>query len=207
MDAEAHAKHRRALTKASEHLLGLVTGMIADQHLHDMEIQLLRTWLSANKQVTAAFPGSVLASRIETIFEDGRVTEDERNHLLTVLRDLSVTDFSETGSITPEVTRLPISDEGSVRIRGKVVCLTGEFLFGTRAACLAMTEAAGAQAVDTVTRAVSFLVVGTNVSAAWANTSYGRKMQRAVDMQAKGHQIRIISERKWLTIVAPANES
>lgn len=53
--ARAQAAHR--LNKAVEHMIGMVTGIIADRSLHDMEIQLLRTWLDENSIVTQTWPG------------------------------------------------------------------------------------------------------------------------------------------------------
>jgi len=86
MDYAEVAKQRRSLTKASEMLLGLVTGIIADQQLHDMEIKLLRTWTANNSEVTEAWPGSVLVGQIDAILADGIVTEAERDHLMQVLQ-------------------------------------------------------------------------------------------------------------------------
>lgn len=199
MDYATMAMERRNLTKASEMLLGLVTGIVADAQLHDMEIKLLSTWMASNQEVTNGWPGAVLAQKVSEILADGIVTETERAHLLEVLQQFSVTDFANTGSVTPEVLKLPINDDAPVEIPAAVVCLTGEFLYGTRDACHRVTAQAGAILADTVTRKLNYLVVGTNVSPHWANTSYGRKIQKAVDLQRDGRPLSIISERRWLS--------
>jgi len=190
-------EHRRA-TRAMEHLLGMITGMVADLQLQKAEIQFLSTWLAEHEEVTSTWPGFVIARKVEEVMADGIITTVEQEHLLQVLRDLASTDFSLTGSSSPEVTTLPIDDAVSVEIRNAGVCHTGEFMFGTRAACERVTLKGGGMPLDSVSRSTDVLVVGTRVSPNWAHTSYGRKIQKAAQLQENGHPIEIISERRWL---------
>lgn len=188
----------RQVNRATEHLMGMVTGIVADRHLHDVEVKLLSTWLQENVEVTASWPGCAIARTVHAVMADGLITEAERNHLMQVLLELSSTDFSATGSASPEIAALPINDVITVTIRNAGVCHTGEFLFGTRAACERATLAAGGMPLDNVSRRTDILVVGTRVSANWAHTSFGRKIQRAAELQEEGHPIEIISERRWI---------
>lgn len=195
--AQAALRNRR-LNKGIELLLGLVTGIIADSQLHDLEIQFLNTWLADHEDVAAVWPGSLIAQRLQATLADGIVTEDERQHLLATLTQMAVTDFANTGSASPEVMALPLDDQCLVALRDANVCLTGEFLFGTRTKCEAISVKAGAVPHGTVTRKTAFLIVGTNVSPHWAHTSYGRKIQQSIELQQDGGSIKIISERRWL---------
>lgn len=192
---------RQRITKAIEHLLGMIEGMLADNNLHDKEVQLLSTWLSANHEATIVWPASVLGCKVREVLADGIITDEERKHLLKVLSDLIATDFAETGSATAEVATLPIDDAVTVEIRNAGVCMTGEFIFGTRAACERLTLKAGGMPMNNVTRNVEILVVGTRVAPDWAHTTFGRKIQRAAELQSEGHPIEIISERRWLEVV------
>lgn len=192
------------IKKAIEHLLGMIEGMIADDHLHDKEIQLLSTWMSANPQAILEWPGSVIALKVREILADGIITDDERKHLLIVLNKLIATDFNETGDASSCPTTLPIDDVVTIEIRNSGVCMTGEFIFGTRAACERLTLKAGGMPMDNVTRNVEILVIGALASPNWAHTSFGRKIQKAVEMQEAGHAIEIISEKRWLTALTSA---
>jgi NAD-dependent DNA ligase len=194
--ARAQATHQ--LNRAVEHMLGMITGIIADGVLNDLEIKLLRTWLSEHSELTQTWPGFVVARKIEEIMADGVVTDSERAHLMQVLTELSSTDFSVTGSSSPEVAALPINDTVTVTLRNAGVCHTGEFLFGTRAACERLTLKAGGMPVDTVTHKTDILVIGTRISPSWAHTSFGRKIQKAAELQESGVPIEIISERRWI---------
>lgn len=190
------AKHHT--NRAIEHLIGIVTGMIADGALNDLEIKMLSTWLRTHPEATADFPGSVIARAVADALEDGVITETERTHLLKMLSDLASTDFSVTGSVSPEVTSLPIEDCVSIDFRDSMVCFTGEFLYGTRAACERLVLKLGAMCSDNVSKKVDILVIGTRVAPDWAHTSFGRKIQRAVDLQENGHAIEIISEKRMM---------
>ena len=102
------ALHTRQVNKAVEHLMGMVTGMVADASLHDLEIKLLSTWVADNPAVVQSWPGFVVARKLREVLEDGVITSAERAHLLKVLTELASSDFSLTGSATPEVAALPI---------------------------------------------------------------------------------------------------
>lgn len=197
------AMFKRRATRAVEHLMGLVSGMISDADLNDKEIIMLRTWLTEHPEATTGWPGSVIARKLQEIMSDGLITADERAHLLKTLHSLTGNDFSLTGSSAPEVAGLPIEDAVTITLAGSMICLTGEFLFGTRAACERLVLAAGAMCADNVSRKVDILAVGTNVSPDWAHTSFGRKIQRAVELQDQGHPIEIISEKKLLDSLSP----
>lgn len=192
----ALATHR--INRAVEHLMGIVDGLIADGHLHDMEVKFLRTWLSDNEHAQESWPGSLVYRKVSEVLADGIVTEEERKHLHETLAGLLGNDFSLTGSVSSEVSALPIEDTVTVQLRNAGVCHTGAFLFGTRAACERATMRAGGMALDNVSKGVEYLVIGTRVSRDWAHTSFGRKIQKAVSLQQEGHAIEIISEARWV---------
>lgn len=189
---------QRIHNRSVELLHGIVAGIIADKQINDAEIQFLKSWLAEHPDVANEWPGSAIAMAIRTAMADGIITDQERTHLLTTLQSMAVTDFANTGSASAEVMQLPINDAVAVDLQDSTICLTGVFLFGTRAKCEELTQAAGAATVGTITRSVDYLVIGTNVSPAWRHTSYGRKIEQAVELKAKAHPIDIISERRWL---------
>jgi NAD-dependent DNA ligase len=189
---------RHRINVAIEHLLGMAQGMLADGHLHDMEIQFLSAWIESNPEATTQWPVSAVAARIREALADGVIGEDERTYLTATLRDLLANDFSDTGSVSREATRLPVTDEVDVELDAAGVCLTGEFAYGTRAACERLAERAGSIAIDGVSKKIRYLVIGSRASTDWAHTSYGRKIERAVELQQQGHSIYIITEQRWL---------
>lgn len=192
---------KRQLNKGIELLLGLVTGMLADGSLNDMEINFLNTWLTEHSDVASIWPGNAVAKLVREIIADGVITESERMRLVKMLNDLSVNDFSQTGSVSAEVMTLPLDEHCEVNLRNANICLTGEFLFGTRSKCEEIATQSGSLPYNTVTKKIAYLIIGTNVSPHWLHTSYGRKIEQAMQLQQTGHGIRIISERRWLALL------
>lgn len=188
----------RRLTRATQMLSGIVAGILADGHLHDLEVRMLRTWLAEHNEVTAVWPGSAVAKLLEEVLSDGVIDEAERTHLIDTLQQVCSTDFAATGSVTAEVGALPFDNDAPVDLRDQTVCHTGQFLYGTRKACEQLSTKAGGFPVSGITRKVDYLIVGTHVSADWINESYGRKIMQALDLRERGHRIAIIHERRWL---------
>lgn len=196
--AIARAIDNRLLTRSMQMLTGIITGVVADGTLHDSEVQLLRTWISSQPEVATAWPGSAIAHCLNEVMSDGIITADERAYLLDTLQRLVGTDFAETGSASAEVAALPFDDDAPITLSECRVCLTGEFLYGTRNACEKVTEKAGGIPVANVSKKVAYLIVGTHVSPEWVNTSYGTKIMRAMELKDEGHTIAIIREQRWL---------
>lgn len=191
----------RALTKASQVLIGIVTGIVADGQLHDMEIQMLSAWLSANRAVATSWPGSGVATMVNQVLADGMISEEERQYLLSNLQALVGNDFSETGSVSTDVSALPF-DSGVLKfLPGQRICFTGEFLYGTRNACEQLAVKAGLATANSVSKKLHALIVGSHISPDWANTSYGLKIARVMELRGEGCGILIIHERDWVKAI------
>lgn len=183
-------------------LLGIITGIMADGQLHDLEVKMLHTWLTENRSVAATWPGSLVLNAIESAIEDGAIDQQERIDLVRLLSGLSTNQFAETGSSSAEIIALPVDNTCDVVLLKAKVCLTGDFQLGPRAHCEELTLKAGALVRDTVTGKTDFLVLGANASPSWAHTSFGRKIQQAIEAQREGCKIKIISEDRWRSALA-----
>ena len=194
--------------RACAQLLGLLSGITADGHLHDLEIQFLRTWLSENRRAGEHWLGERIAAQIDAVLGDGHVSDEERAQLLTTLQGAAGVEFAETGCVTPDPVAFP-ADDCEVRLNGAVVCLTGKFHFGSRGDCEKATVAAGATCADSVTKKVHYLVIGSaGATASWKQASYGAKIDAAMKLKESGHRIFILDEDAWhagLALSGPFN--
>lgn len=191
--------YNEILKKACQSLLGICTGLIADNQLNEKEFLYLRHWLLENREAAVQWPGSALMYRIEDILRDGKISTQELEHFTQVLKDLTGFSLQETGSSQPQPTTLPLTPDVKILFPSKRFCFTAEFLYGTRALCHSKTEVLGGIPQDNVTKKLDFLVVGALASTAWINSSYGNKIKKAVDLQNKGIPIMIVSEENWVS--------
>lgn len=183
--------------KACAQLLGLIAGITADGHLHDLEIQFLRTWLADKRSDGEHWLHHRLSTIIEHILADGEVTDVERAELMKALQDAAGVNFTETGCATPEAIAFP-ADDCEVVFDNATFCLTGKFFFGSRGECETATTKAGGICVGSVNRRTRYLVIGSaGVTKSWKQATYGQKIDSAMKLKEKGHPIQIITEEVW----------
>lgn len=194
----------RNLTKSMQTLLGICTGISADNHINDSEIHFLKTWLLENEDLIDKWPGSVIGFRVSQILHDGRITEEERSHLLQTLQEITGTYFTDTGSAKAEITGIPF-DTPAIIFNQTVFCFTGNFIFGTRNQCRIVTEKMGAGTTDTMTKKVNYLVIGTIGSPDWIHESFGHKIASALELKSKNHPISIVTEKHWNNAFQPSS--
>ncbi|WP_218243949.1 BRCT domain-containing protein [Comamonas fluminis] len=194
----------RRTERACAQLLGLIAGITADGHLHDMEIQFLRTWLAEKQHEADHWLYDKLVKTIDHILSDGVITEAERAELMAELKAASGVDFADTGSVTPETMAFP-ADDGEVLLAGRNVCLTGKFHFGSRGDAAAATQAVGGICVDRVTKTTHYLVIGSaGATVSWKQATYGQKIDSAMKLKEQGHPILIVTEEQWTAGLAVA---
>jgi NAD-dependent DNA ligase len=189
----------RLLKRSCESLLGISAGLIADDKLNDEEIRYLDNWLSNNKALTLTWPGEVIYARIKEILTDNKITEDEREHLKQTLSDLIGGTLQETGAAFGASTSLPIDEDvESIGIKDNIFCLIGTFLYGTRNKCELAVAQRGGKAIPRVRKDLNYLVIGTMSTKAWAHTSHGRKIEKAIEYKKDNCPIYIIEEKQWV---------
>lgn len=197
-ETPAKALERHTMERACARLQGLIGGITADGHLHDLEIQFLRTWLAGERVSTDHWLGRSITQHLDAVLADGHVSDEERAWLLDRLQEACGVQFSSTGSATPETASAFPADDGPIDLKGKKVCLTGKFLHGARNTCAAITERAGATCVARVTLDTDYLVIGgAGATASWKQASYGEKIDAAMKLKERGHHILILNEATW----------
>jgi NAD-dependent DNA ligase len=203
-ESKAVAMQHFIETKAAQTLLGICSGLMADATLNNNEIIYLQTWLTEHKNIVSFWPGSAIYSRINEVMADGIVTDEERTDLIKMLSEISGNYFYETGAAIAEAPVLPLDDDPSIFFNHMTFCFTGEFMYGTRANCERVVLRLGAMPIDNVTKKLNYLVIGSRISPMWANTTYGRKIEKAVGYRDGGIELAIISEQQWFQAIADA---
>lgn len=190
--------HKEIVKKYAQALLGICSGLIADNDLNEKELYFLRHWLEEHCEYLNDWPFNLLMRKIYTILEDGVITQEELDHFKQVLSDLVGGSLEEVGTTSVNSTTLPLNHDALIIIPNHSFCFTGQFIHGTRKACHASIERLGGIASDGINSKLNYLVIGSVGSHAWVNTSYGRKIEKAVELQEKGQALYIISEEQWV---------
>ncbi len=186
------------IVKSLNSLMGILSGMVSDGELNDKEILFLKTWSLENPHIAGEYPANIIYRRIHEVLLDNLITEEERTHLLSELKNISGNDFSNTGSALPEQIASIFDDDPHIVFEENEFVFTGDFLFGTRPACTQATLKRGATVKDYVTQNTNYLVIGSRCSPAWIVDNFGRKIQKAADMANSGEfEISIIREVDW----------
>lgn len=177
-------------------LIGIARGLVADNELNDAEIEFLQKWLVANDAVKADPIIGILLERIGEIYADGKVDDEERLSLTATLAQFASNEF-ELGELLVSTT-LPITAPApSLEFIGKKFCFTGTFLLGHRTKCEAEVTLRGAVCGSKPCQQTDYLVIGHYATSAWKNSSYGRKIEQAVELRSNGSPIAIVSESHW----------
>lgn len=199
MELEHGANFRRVCDARASELIGIARGMIADGVIQPAEADFLVSWIGENWELDG-FPFNVLKPRIAAMMADGVIDAAEREELLHILRQLTGVTAGQCGAGLPMPTELPLTDPAPEICFDcdKVFCFTGKFAYGQRKDCIKHTREAGAQAADSLTMKTDYLVIGTVASGDWAHSSYGRKIEQAMNYNDRGCCIAIISEETWV---------
>jgi NAD-dependent DNA ligase len=143
------------------------------------------------------WPGNALFARIQHVFEDGVIDEQERADLAALMSQLVGGKISMViGADGP--TTLPVDDPAPpIEWNENVFVMTGRFAYGTRAVCEQEIVSRGGQLAANVTKRTTYLVLGTFGSDDWSHSSYGRKIERACELKSAGSEIYIVTEDHW----------
>lgn len=191
----------RVAKRLVSELLGLCKGMVCDGEISDSELEALKRWLAGHPDAAVQYPGRVLADRLIRVFEDGVVSSEERGELNELLLDLTG-ETEEHDQPLNLSTRLPFDEpEPTILFEGYEYVFTGRMLYGTRRDCESRVLARAGRVANTVTKKTGYLVIGPIASAAWLESTHGRKIMRAVELRSQGVPVRIVSEEVWIQAI------
>lgn len=178
-------------------MLGLVKGVIVDGEVTVGEAQYLAHWIDANPEAVLNWPGDALAQRLRRIFADGYVSDEEREDLRHFLEKMVGTDTGANGNVNA-ATRLPLDEPPPLlAFPGWEYVFTGRFIWGTRTACEEVVARLGGVCRSGITKRTRVLVIGDLGSRDWIQTSYGRKIEKAVEYRRTGVPLVITDEAHW----------
>lgn len=189
--------NRRIQDRLIDELIGISRGVIADGSVDEREAIFIGQWIENHREVADKWPVNVLYARLTEMLKDGRLSDVERLELLETLKD--ITGESSAYQEPNRSTTLPLTRPfPDVNIVDSTFCLTGRFVFGSTIECEETVSELGGTVVQFPTAETNYLVIGELSSPDWVHTTFGRSIEKAVEMQGNGHPIKIISEEHWV---------
>jgi NAD-dependent DNA ligase len=171
-----------------------MTGHVRRNTQNQAEAQFLQSWLVKNADIAEKWPANVMLARIDEMLADGVLDDDEQGELVKLLMDVAGIHVGEEKT----ASTLPLCDPApDLEFVGRRFVLTGKFASGTRKECEAMVVAVGGSVAKNVTKDTDVVVVGELVSDSWIHESYGRKIEKAVELRDSGGRVSIVSEEHW----------
>jgi len=187
----------RVADRQVDEIIGLCKGVLCDGAVNQSEAEFLLNWLENNRHAADKWPANVLYPRIQSMLEDGVLDNEEEQELLSLLVDITgQPGINVSGGVAS--TTLPFDDPAPrVSFHGEIFCLTGKFVAGPRRELEAAIATRGGKCKAAPCKKTTFLVVGEIGSRDWIHSSFGRKIEKAVELRDSGASIAIIPEERF----------
>jgi NAD-dependent DNA ligase len=198
MAPKARSKNAsRIQDRLIDELIGICRGVIVDGVVDEREAIFLGQWIENHRDIANRWPVSILYARLTEMLRDGNLNKTEQADLLETLQEITGEDamFGEADRSTTLLLNRPLPE---VDFEGRTFCLTGRFAFGSNLECEETIAELGGIVEESPGKATDYLVIGELCSPDWAHTSFGRSIERAIELRDKGNPIAIISEEHWV---------
>jgi len=187
----------RVQDRLIDELIGISRGVIADGVVDEQEAIFIGQWIENHREIADKWPVNVLYARLTEMLKDGILSEDEQEELLETLRDL--TGESSIFQEPNRSTTLPVDKPApDIEFEGKTFCLTGKFVFGSTLDCEETIAEMGGEVVPMPSRETDYLVIGELCSPDWVHTTFGRSIEKGVELKEQGHPLTILTEEHWV---------
>lgn len=176
-----HSKHVSDNTLKTNALRSIVKSVCLDGQVTEDEVLLLRSWIDNHPELAKEFPYALIQSSIEESLRDGILDSKELQQLFKTFLFL----------LDPLSSTFPCD---SVDFVGKMICLSGNFDYGTKEEVENLLKGLGATVHPRVVSKLDYLIVGNHASEEWSFGQYGQKIKQAIQLQMKGKPIKILKE-------------
>nr|WP_067285781.1 BRCT domain-containing protein [Marinobacterium profundum] len=191
-----------------DELIGICRGISIDGMVSQAELEPFYIWLHSRPTLIDVWPGNVLYARLKDAFEDDFIDKHEAQDILDLLLsvvggepDIQTSTDTSTGEIVAvhKSASLPITEPENIQTEGCYFVLTGRFAAGPRKEWEKLIIEGGGICQKSPTTRTDYVVIGTVGSRDWAHSTWGRKIEAAVELQKGGHKVEIISEEYWIS--------
>ena len=179
------------VTLSMQILKGIVEGISCDKKIVLDELDSLKEWMEGNLNLRGNYPYDAILLCIEKIIEDRIITSEEHDELLSLFKEYT----------NPIEARRDLQ----IDLANKSVCLTGNFIHGTKEEIGTIITGKGGFISPNITKKTEILLVGGEGSKAWCYGNFGSKVKKAMEMRSQGIGIEIYGEEDFINMVKREN--
>lgn len=203
---ESDNYYYNAVSADLQTLQGICHGVLSDGVINEEEVFNLDKWLDKNEHLSTFYPYDEIRALVLSIVSDKKVDEDEKLVLKAYFSQfVNLNDSATQAAIRKEVENIHVTgfctSEPEVSFEGSTFCITGDLKRCNRSELQKDIEKLGGAYSDRITAKTDYLIIGGMGSPAWAFSCYGRKVEKALEMRKKGHQIMLIQECDFADII------
>ncbi len=195
----------RVEERSIDEFIGLVKGIVADGMVTASEAVALQYWCQGNAGLVSRWPFREIMDILAAVGVDPKVNAVVLGDLLQLL-EKAVGSQAQADMPTKDgnpVSNLPLTVPAPpVVFTDQVFVFTGKFDFGPRSKCQLEAEKRGARCASVVSGSVSYLVIGQSGNPDWIHSSWGRKIEHAMELREGGSPVKIISEENFVSALA-----
>jgi len=186
------------LDRQIDELIGIIKGIMADGMVDQSEVEFLLRWMTANKKVCGLWPAKAIYPRLVAAMEDGHMDLDEEREIMDLLLATIGGNTAPQYGEASNSTALPYTSPAPIiTFNSTSFCFTGKFQSGSRSWCENQIIAKGGVPASTITKKLTYLVIGEIGSKDWQHSTHGRKIEKAIEYNDGGAKIAIIGEQHW----------
>jgi len=146
-------------TKSMQVLMGIIEGISCDHVIDLMELDSLKQWMNDNMHLKGNYPFDTIFETVDRILENRIITTDVNKELLNLFQ-----------SCLKPINK---KDRICLNLSGKNVCLTGNFIYGTKDDIGKLVVNNGGIITSGVSGKTNIVIVGGEGSKDWSFGSFG----------------------------------
>lgn len=191
-------RHAAVADRQIDELIGIVKGVMADGTVTHGEVEFLLRWMESNRHSATLWPAKALYPRLAKVVAKGFMNLHEESEMLDLLMNTVGGNNAPLNGFASNSTTLPLTQLiEPLSFEGRAFCFTGTFHSGTRDWCHTQTASRGGRNAGNITKKLDYLVIGDIGNEAWAHSTHGRKIEKAIEYNSAGCRIAIVSEEHW----------
>lgn len=199
-------KYYDVITSDIQRLQGLLHGILSDNNINEQELIGPNNWLQENEHLANTYPYDEVYSLVISVLADKKIDDNERKILKVFFTEFIDTQTSynidEVNELKKEIKISGIcAADPKITISKSSFCFTGSSSRAARSEIRVTIKSLEGIFHDNVNKSTNYLIIGDLGNPCWAFASYGRKVEKAMNLRKDGYPIVIVHENDFWDIL------